>query len=411
MSDDPQMQLQALQDKLSDIQEKAHLGDKHKEAERISDHMGDIAKALDDLQSENYAFTAPLRARLDALQTQWNAIRANLDAQYTHYQHFLGHEAKRASGLLDNSQKSGSGEDPLAVAEGMFSALEDRIEDVAGQFDDWMQPFSSALYAIETQIRRIKWSLEHWSETVADVAPGENLHLAADAEWVVSGRDKDDPDGILFLTDQHLIFEQKEKKGGMLGMGGKQVHELEWVAPLASLTEARAESKGMFGGKDMLHLTFSNGDIAEATLEIKGGIDSKVWQAYLEQVKSSGTIFSDALDEDLPTVPQLTPEQIATAEEAAKDAVKDAAQDISAKASDLMASHGVNFSKKTSKPEAATKAASAGELFSNKPKDAKQDPKADVLKQFRAKSAADDDDDEKGNVEHNPFANRKPPQK
>ena len=93
------------------------------------------------------------------------------------------------------------------------------------------------------------------------------LAAPAQAEWVATGKGGDDPDGIVYLTDQRLLFEQKEKTGKKLGLfGGKQTQELEWELPLNLIEKVQAENKGLFGGKDMLHFELGAGAPASGRL-------------------------------------------------------------------------------------------------------------------------------------------------
>ena len=46
----------------------------------------------------------------------------------------------------------------------------------------------------------------------------------------------------------------------------------------------KAEKKGLLGGKDMIHLKLSEGDFAEMTLEIKGGVDADWYAQQLNRV-------------------------------------------------------------------------------------------------------------------------------
>lgn len=129
--------------------------------------------------------------------------------------------------------------------------------------------------------------------------PGERLVMVDKAEWVQTGKSRQDPDGFLYLTDQRLIFEQNEKTGKTLGMfGGKEVQEVEWALPVAHITNVGAEDRGMLGGKDMLLLTLSPDaevDAEQLTLEIKGGVESQRWQEWL------GIVQGGELDEHAAT--------------------------------------------------------------------------------------------------------------
>jgi hypothetical protein len=135
-------------------------------------------------------------------------------------------------------------------------------------------------------------------EAKFDLSAGESIYMVAEAEWDDGG---EKPDGYLYLTNQRILFEQKEKVGKTFGMfGGKEVQELLWQEELSFLQEATNEDKGMFGGKDMVHMTFDAGaSYGNLTVEIKGGVDSSVWSTQINRA-ASGKIEEESTVEPDP---------------------------------------------------------------------------------------------------------------
>src|SRR5690606_10389450 len=99
---------------------------------------------------------------------------------------------------------------------------------------------------------------------------GESVFIAAEAEW---DDNRDKPDGYLFVTNQRVLFEQNEKTGKKFGMfGGSQTQQLLWETPLNAIEQITPEDKGLFGGKDLIHLKLGSGaPYAQIKLEVKGG--------------------------------------------------------------------------------------------------------------------------------------------
>lgn len=66
--------------------------------------------------------------------------------------------------------------------------------------------------ALQNQLPMIENTLD-WGESASfGFLPGESVVRAVKAVWTRDQKeDREDPDGILFLTDQHLIFEQREE--------------------------------------------------------------------------------------------------------------------------------------------------------------------------------------------------------
>jgi|GEM_PF-4236388 len=60
----------------------------------------------------------------------------------------------------------------------------------------------------------------------------EELVMADEAEWVKTGNEQRDPNGILYLTNQRVVFEQKEVTEKRMGLfGGGEQHEVEFSIP------------------------------------------------------------------------------------------------------------------------------------------------------------------------------------
>ena len=392
MTDDSQAKLAELKTALVELQGSVGLSESTDKRDDLVARLARLDEKISKLAESGYAHLEPIKSRLQAVRDGWNTAQAQFEAQVAYYRKKLDGDIQRASRMLVGG-KAGEGNDPVATVEEKISAVGDAIETAKEQFSDWLEPFSGALYAIDGELNRIAWGVEEWSETAAQPAAGESLLMAAKAEWVVSGRDKDDPDGVLYLTNQNLIFEQKEKKGGFLGMGSKEVQELEWVVPLSSINQIRSENKGMLGGKDMVYLNCGAGSPqAEITLEVKGGVDCKVWQDYITQAKAGQPLFSDELEKVLPEIPAVSAEALAELEKAEAQPVDHAA-----------ALGGLRSNKSKSMMDALGE--SSKDKAQPSKKAMKEAPKKPAAGGKAAMSSKVADDDEP--IEHNPFKNDK----
>jgi len=113
----------------------------------------------------------------------------------------------------------------------------------------------------------------------------ENLIMAVKARWDKEG--KDDPEGILYITNRRLVFERKEKvatkKILFITTASELVQETLIDQALGDLGAWKAESKGLFGHQDFLQVQLPRlGDVA---LHLDGQ-DSKEWASLLERARS-----------------------------------------------------------------------------------------------------------------------------
>jgi len=114
---------------------------------------------------------------------------------------------------------------------------------------------------------------------------------AVKATWTRDEKkDKEDPEGILFLTDQRLIFEQREeiatKKVLFITTERKKVQELEFEVPVFSIASVKATRQGMLKNEDWLDLEFESGAFARSAKLHLDGQNCNEWQALINQAKS-----------------------------------------------------------------------------------------------------------------------------
>jgi hypothetical protein len=289
MSEQPtwEEKITELRGTFADLQDKVSMDD-------ITRKLGDVATDISGLPGEiaqvrqrGYAFAGYLENKAKVLAEQWDEVRHQV-------RQMVSREIQRIQGEYDelrdqwqrlDAQRSDSGRERLYgqvksamdQVEDAIGAARSRIEGLYGQIPENVSQTQTQLKQIETYLARVDESTVNWG-------PTEAIYIAVEAEWVQTGKGKEDPDGILYLTDQRLVFEQKEKVGGRFGFGGEKVQEQLFETTVGAIDEVRPEDKGLFGGKDLVHLKLSSGDYAEMTFEVKGGVDSKWYAQQLNRV-------------------------------------------------------------------------------------------------------------------------------
>lgn len=233
------------------------------------------------------------------LSDRFKATRARVEAESADRK-----PARRLSLRREDDEVEATPDAPSAEPEALLAQVEGVVSHLAEQVKSFIDETVSELKALEEQARTyvaqlnlVSWSLDQLDDSELTLNADEALVLAAKAEWVETGKAKDDPDGILYLTDSRLVFEQKEKVGKRMGMfGGKEVQGVVWEFPVGLVESMQAENKGMLGGKDMLHLRLGAGaPHPQITLEVKGGADNDAWLAEIDAVKS-GAIRDTRVD-------------------------------------------------------------------------------------------------------------------
>jgi hypothetical protein len=101
---------------------------------------------------------------------------------------------------------------------------------------------------------------------------------------------KEGPEGVLYLTDERLIFEQKEniatKKVLFITTEKEKVQDLVFEVPVGQIDEVKTRQKGFLGHKEMMELLFApEADLSGATLRLRDS-DNEEWARLIGRVKS-----------------------------------------------------------------------------------------------------------------------------
>lgn len=286
-SPDPQAQLEQLKADHQRITEAVSL--RHKQSDWVSSErqVSALGTATEKLTDTGYIHNIPLNSLVNALTSQHLArAKAHFDQITATASARLAAELAQATPIITSAL--GGNRAALGPAVEALSGIDSRLSLAEEQLDAALKPASDARYALDSFIRQLGWSMEEWGEFSGDKSAVGAPLVACEAEWVQTGRGGDDPDGVLYLTPSHLVFEQKEKKGKTLGMfGGKVVQSVKWAVALGNISGVRATNEGMFGGKDVLFLDLADGDPApEVKLEVKGSADNKAWAEYISRAQA-----------------------------------------------------------------------------------------------------------------------------
>jgi archaellum component FlaC len=304
MSDTPDP-IQQLRERFETFHERVRLTNITREVSDLENRIKTLPADIQKVRTRGYAFRSYLEHKADVLQQHWQDIQKRVHKTIADETDALRDDADR----IERRIRRLSAEPDEAAASTlppMLDNLEKKLEAVENQIRNLYQTLRNDVQSTFNQLYEINWCLDQKDEASFSFLAGEALFLAARAEWVATGKDKQDPDGILFLTDQRLVFEQKETTGKKLGLfGGKKEQEVEWEIPLHAITSIRAENQGLFGGKDMLYLETTAGNHRQLVIEVKGGVDCKFWQKQIQRMISGDVSNERAIEPDAELLEQV----------------------------------------------------------------------------------------------------------
>lgn len=257
----------------------------------LETEINNLPTRVQKIRDRKYAFNKVLEEQARSFQRQWAVKRGSVISQVTQESTALQNQLRplemRVKALSLASTPAAtvkSLRSDLSTFSSKVSAAESNVTNL---FDD----LASEVRVVNTQLSRIEKALDYCDTACFGFLPTESIVRAVKATWTRDEKkDKEDPEGILFLTDQRLIFEQREeiatKKVLFITTERKKVQELEFEVPVFSIASVKATKQGMLKNEDWLALEFESGAFARSAKLHLDGQNCNEWQAQINQAKS-----------------------------------------------------------------------------------------------------------------------------
>lgn len=263
----------------------------------VNDDLGDIDTQLRDLptliqqlRSRGYVFKSYLEKKAEVLTGQWTELRPRVTSAVDEQSRELRYQSdlfqQRLAFLRPNRNET-----ELAAAESAVKDLESRVSAAKNTIQGMYQALAENARQTTEQVKEVAWVLDQVDGATFKLYPGEGVIDAVKGQWMTS--EKEGPKGILYLTDERILFEQKEeiatKKVLFIATEKQKAQELEWEAALNQIESARASEKGGaflgIGKKEILEFHFaSSARVHDALVRLEA--DSDAWQALIGRVTS-----------------------------------------------------------------------------------------------------------------------------
>jgi len=179
----------------------------------------------------------------------------------------------------------------VKMAKNELDNYETRINASESMLRNLYDDLKTEVEKLDQQLDLVEFTLDNSDAASFGFIPGESVVMSVKAVWAKDGKEKkDDPDGILFLTDQRLVFEQKEeiatKKVLFVTTERELVQKLQFEVPVVSIETVKATKQGLFKNEDWIELVLATGSFSrEVSLHLDGQ-DSAEWQKLINRVKT-----------------------------------------------------------------------------------------------------------------------------
>jgi hypothetical protein len=193
----------------------------------------------------------------------------------------------------------------VKTADSAVDSLGSRITAARRALDGLYDGIESELYKIEYSLGQVGKMLDLMAGSPeVRLLAAEGPLLAVKAEWHQDG--EEGPQGYLFLTDQRLLFEQREevvtkKRFGLFKAESEMVQKLHIAVQVHEIEQIVHKKEGGFlgmGKDDILELVFAaTASHSRARFHLDGQ-KSEDWAAMINRIQS-GEIDGDRSDEYL----------------------------------------------------------------------------------------------------------------
>jgi len=285
--------IRSLQSSLQELQSSVRLTDIRDNVEDLQTSVNGMDRRIESLRERGYAFEKNLEEKAADFVEQWTMLKGNIYTQIEKETQKL----ERSLRPLETQITRLAGQTASAALRPSVSRLKSQVESLKGRVEATEQSirggydqFNSDVQKVKSHLTKLEWMLNEFAEATFDLLATEAAIMAVKAVWAKDGKErKDDPEGVLYLTDQRLLFEQKEKvatkKVLFITTEKKLVQELRWEAPVALIEKTKARKEGFMNKDDFIEVHFGKGAPFNS-VHVHIWQSGDEWKALLKRAKA-----------------------------------------------------------------------------------------------------------------------------
>ncbi len=276
--------------KVSDLQKRSQLTSMRGTIADIDAKTSGYQTKINALRHSGYMFEKNLETNATDLHTRWKDTSAQIRQKVNQELALLQREMARVDSEIRQ----------LSSVKGNFSLANSRLPTVSSSVSNFEAKVQASERALEGMFSGLKAEIDSFSRRLDEIATMlQNFQSASftllsseagiasvKAKWLKTGQEqKDDPEGLLFLTDQRLLFEQREevatKKVLFISTEKKLVQQLCFETPLAGISAMKTRQTGVFKNEDVIDMELTNAFASNVSLHIWQ--DNEKWKSMINQ--------------------------------------------------------------------------------------------------------------------------------
>ena len=284
--------MSSIRSKVQSLQSEVRLSGVIDQVEDLDSDVHKLPQRIQGLRTKGYVFGKGLEAKAQAYGKRWDQmqpqIRRQVEMQSPALTSELSMITARMGQLEAASTRPATGLPMAESFERTLETFEDKVTAARNAIQGMFDSFSSEINQVKGELDRIEWMLAQLAQACFKLLPTEGGIMAVKARYARDERmDKEDPKGVLYLTDQRLIFEQKEevatKKFLFIATEKETVQKLILESPVAVVEKIETAKKGMFKNEDHITLWFgSGGPVRSAWFHLEGQ-DCEDWKGLINR--------------------------------------------------------------------------------------------------------------------------------
>ncbi len=287
-------EIRSLQSKVGDMQTSVRLTKARDNIEDVQSVINGLVQRIATSRTRGYVFEKNLENQAQELSKSWALLYPNLQSQLNIQSAGLQNSLRPIESQLQ--QLAAAANNP-AVARGLLGPLqnntkilEDKVSAAEKTIDGMYDQVSNRISQFTRHLDEIEYLLSQLAEAAFQLLPTEAGIAAVKAIWCKTGKEqKGDPEGILYLTDQRIIFEQKEeivtKKVLFVATEKQKVQQLQMECPIVIVEKVDTSKQGFLKNEDHIEIRFSSGAPYEVT-HFHIWQENSAWQQLISRAKS-----------------------------------------------------------------------------------------------------------------------------
>jgi hypothetical protein len=296
-------EIDSVKSDFSGLISKSSLSSVKDEYSALDTNIANLGLRVKKIRDRKYAFNKLYEQQAADYLKQWTSKKFSIQNQINTEANRLVAEIRPLEQRVSRLQVGMASMSIVKTVKSEVDHFESRVSSVERSLGQLYDELKSEVDKLVRQLDMVESTLDHSEAASFGFLPGECVVMAVKAVWAKDKKeDKGDPEGILFLTDQRLIFEQKQevatKKVLFVTTERELVQNQLFEVPVVSVETVKATKQGLFKNEDWIELVLASGSFDRDTRLHLDGQDSNEWQKLITRVKNKDIDAERALAVD-----------------------------------------------------------------------------------------------------------------